>query len=355
MRIIVTADIHNGYPGRLRDTIWAMRKMSKFARENDCEKVIVLGDMFHNRDHITIDVLNSVFDFFESVEEEWIIFPGNHDMFMKVGWDVNSVRPLKAHANVINDISRFSLDGRGFVVVPFMHYESEYMDIIRHLESRYDENDVILTHIGVNNAVSNSCFLLKNWSAVNFASSKFNLVLTGHYHNYQVIDDKVCYPGSPIPFKFDEGMVPHGFLLMDTDTLQVNLVDFRDICDDRPYDFVTITDDMLDEMKESGDFSSLKGNKVRVALNREYSESELESIKECVVDNGSLSVGWMKRADEEVVYGNLAVDTSKPIFNQWLETQSLDKYDLEVLFQLHESIKEEAEDQYIKAMECVDE
>ena len=63
MRILLTADIHNGYPKRIDDTIWSMQQMSKYANENGIEKIVVLGDFNHNRDHISIDVWNKITDF----------------------------------------------------------------------------------------------------------------------------------------------------------------------------------------------------------------------------------------------------------------------------------------------------
>jgi len=352
MRILVTADIHFGYPNRLKDNIWSMMAMSQYATENGIEKIMCLGDFFHNRDHITIDVLNAVHLFFKASKQEWIMFPGNHDMFMKTSWKINSIRPLEKYATTYNKVSSFELDGRNFVVVPFIHHEAEYMDTIREAEDKYPEDSILLTHIGVNNAVNNSCFLLKNWSNVNLSDIKFSLVLSGHFHNYQVIDDKICYPGSPIPFRFDEGMVPHGFLDLDTDTLDVNFVDLREIRDDCPHDFITITDEIIEEA-DAANAPFLKGNdKVRVVLNKEYSQPELEAIRSRVLAEGAQSVSWMKPRSEECEYQvEEKVDESIPSFVRWLDTQNHSKYDKDLLMSLYDSISEEAEDKYSRAEE----
>lgn len=346
MRVLITADIHCGYPNRLKDNIWSMMAISDYATKNNIDKIICLGDLFHNRDHMTIDVLNAVHAFFKKCKQEWILFPGNHDMFMKNSWTINSVRPLEKYATVYDDITDFELDGRKFIILPFMHYESEFMERIIEAESKYSEEDVLLTHIGVNNATNNSCFLLKYWSTVNLSDVKFSLILTGHFHNFQVIDDKICYPGSPIPFKFDEGMVPHGFIDMDTDTLEVNFVDIRSIRDDCPYDFVTITDDMLEDLDSEKAKEFIGNNKIRVSLNREYSKSELDKIRDNIIDIGAESVSWMKPKVKEQTYENIKVDESVPPFLQWIKTQDVSKYDNEILMKLYEEISEEAEEQF---------
>lgn len=356
MKILITADIHNGYPNRLNDTIWAMNKIYEFGTQNGIEKVIVLGDLFHNRSHITIDVLNRVFDFFKMArkDQEWIAFPGNHDMFMKESWDINSINPLSDHMNVIDTYASFSIDSRKFIVTPFMHFESQYMKSVKYIEDNHDEEDILLTHIGVNNAISNSCFLLKNWSFVNLSDLKFNLILTGHYHNYQVIDEKICYPGSPIPFKFDEGMVPHGFLCLNTDSLEV---DFVDICgngvvdDNRPPDFVTCVDNIsnIDEV-------NVKDNKIRMVLTREYSRKELDDLRSNLLDRGAMSVTWMKKTDDEIDENvkNASIDVDKSLFEQWLLTKDANKYDKDLLISLHKDIAEDAEDVFIRREEDED-
>jgi DNA repair exonuclease SbcCD nuclease subunit len=327
-----------------------MKAISEYASENGIEKIICLGDLFHNRSHLTLDVLHAVHSFFKEENNEWIMFPGNHDMFMKSSWNINSVRPFEQYITVYDKIDSFELDGRRFIIVPFMHNETDYMKVIRKLEDKFSEESILLTHIGINNAVNNSCFLLKHWSNVNLSDVKFSLVLSGHFHNYQVIDNKICYPGSPIPFRFDEGMVPHGFIDLDTDTLEVNFIDLREIRDDCPHDFVTIVDDMLEDENLA---NMVKGNKVRVALNREYSTPELDKIRKSIIDVGALSTQWMKlKIDESTGSIDINSPESERPFITWLEDQDNgDKYDEKLLLELYSGIVDEAEDLYSQSLD----
>ena len=348
MRILVTADIHCGHPGKNKDCMWALETMYQYAKDNNIQKVIVLGDLFHNREQITVDVLNDVFSFFKRIhkEQDWIVFPGNHDIFLKNSWEINSLTPLDNYITVIDKITSFKIGSRNFVVLPFIHYESTYMKELKKLEEEYNEDTILLTHIGVNNAVNNSCFLIKYWSAVNFVDCKFNLVLTGHFHNYQVIDDKVCYPGSPIPFKFDEGGVPHGFLDLDVDELECDFVDIREVGENPPCDYLTIIDDMVDKIDEK----TLNGNRIRVSLSKEYSKSQLDNIRDDLIDRGALSVQWMKNIDkEEVVNDNpdSIIEVNESVFTQWIKKKDLKEYDEDLLLELHDEISKEAEESYV--------
>jgi DNA repair exonuclease SbcCD nuclease subunit len=354
MKILITADIHCGYPGKLNDNIWSLNAISDYAKKHKIKKIACLGDFYHNRDHLTLDVINATHEYFRNCEQEWIMFPGNHDMFMKTSWDINSVKPLEKYATIYNEINEFELDGRKFVILPFIHYEVEYMAKIKELE---EEGAILLTHIGVNNAVNNSCFLLKHWSSVHFNDTKFSLVLSGHFHNHQSVDNKIYYPGSPIPFRFDEGMVPHGFMVLDTKTLELEFVNLREIRDDCPEDFITLTDDIVDDMIDGKDSGSISGvisnNKVRVSLSKEYSKPELDIIRDACITNGADSVSWMRSIKEtqKISEGEHKTDDTRAPFIQWLENNPSDKFDDKLLKDLYASIAEEAEDLYIKSRE----
>jgi DNA repair exonuclease SbcCD nuclease subunit len=319
--------------------------MNKYAVDNNIAKIIVLGDLFHNRDHINIDVLCSVVKFFESSNSiEWIVLPGNHDMFLKTSWDINSIKPLNKYATICDSTSEFIIDNRKFVVLPFIHFESEYMKSLKFLEDRYGEDDILITHIGVNNAINNTCFLLKNWSDVSFTNSKFNLILSGHYHVHQIVDDKVCYPGSPISFRFDDGMVPHGFLDMDTESLQVNFVNIND-AGGKFYDNITVHDDNIN-------ISKVGGNRVRIILSREYSNSELEKLRNELLSQNAISVSWMKPQDVTGKALEIKINESKSIFEQWFDQfKDKDEYDKALLMGLYKTISELGDEEYLKEIE----
>jgi len=302
--------------------------------------------MFHNRDHLTVDVLNAIHLFFKNSKQQWKIFPGNHDMFFKTSWKITSIKPLEKYAEIFTDISSFKIDNRNFIILPFIHHESQYMQALSDLESKHPKESVLLTHIGVNNAVNNSCFLIKFWSMVNLSKVKFDVVFSGHFHNYQNIDKKIYYPGSPIPFRFDEGMVDHGFIVFDTDTAQTEFISLKETRDDYPMDFVTVTDDLLEKNPQK-----YNNNKIRVVLSREYSKSELDGIRNAVTNYGAKSVSWMKLQSKEEEIKIDKIDETKSPFCQWLEHQKNDNYNAELLMKLYNSVSEEAEDLYNKSNE----
>jgi len=344
-KILITADVHFGLPKKLDDILWAMRTIKEYATKNDIEVVVVCGDVFHDRVNYNIEVLNAAYAFFDEAKragQEWIAFPGNHDMPLRNSWHVNTLKPLNEVMTVINEIKLVKIYDQRFWVVPFIHYESVYMKILKSIEQQHKEGDVLLTHVGVNNATLNECFLIKHWSVVDFTKSKFDTVFAGHFHCHQNVGERgnVWYPGSPIPFRYDEGMVPHGFIEYDIDTRKVEFVDIfeADLIDGpRPPDYVTITDDMLENVH------LFKGDNVRVQLNRDYSRDELLKLRGDLEDVGVRHIKLNKAKEEKVDLesvsrNSLSLQSPDDLFGKWVEHDKPKGLDVELLKKLNKEI-----------------
>lgn len=348
MRIVITSDIHFGVPNKLEHSIWAAKVIREYAHQNGIEAVLVLGDLFHDRTSLNIQVLTEAYDFFDTTErdykQEWLVFPGNHDMFLKNSWKVNSVRPLNRLVTIIEDIKAVNLGGTKFWILPFVHYEAAYMKVVEAIEAKASSDDILLTHIGVAGSTLNECFLLKHWSLVDFAKTKFKRVYSGHFHCFQQVGDKTWYPGSPIPFRFDEGLTDHGFLVYDTDKNSHEFVKIFEagktlLPDLEPApDYLTCMDADVEKINVSG-------NHVRVCLSRDYTSNELHEIRRGILARGARVVKWMKVAQDEdekiqqVTKSKLG-DGSK-LFEKWLDHDKPEHLDKTLMTDVNKGIVEE--------------
>lgn len=325
MKILFLADVHLGIPNRTNDLIWALRVVREYATRNDVTHVVVLGDLFHDRDSISIDVLCAAYEFFKSTKEqykqEWIVFCGNHDMYLKHSWKVNSLKPFSDVLQIIDDVKLLKIGGSRFWVVPFVFSETNYMQIIRKIETKYEKGDVLLTHIGVKDATLNACFLIQHWTSVSFTNSKFDIVYTGHFHTYQQVGDNVWYVGSIIPFKFDEGDVDHGFIEYDTGSRTHG---FRGIWDygtkyfpdePQPPRYCTVLDNDLDDRPND----DVVGHAIRIATTKEYTPTERENIKQSLLDKGAASVKFMDIRVKDRRYDMSEIQTSQINADQLFE------------------------------------
>jgi len=350
-KIAITADIHFGVPGKLQDIVWACKTLRQYCYDNSIDTVLILGDLFHNRQALEIDVLSEVYKFFEDTNQKyyqkWIAFPGNHDMFLKHSWDVNSLTSLRSHLTVIEDIKILKIDDRRFWILPFIAHEKSYNKVVRYIEKQYIEGDVLLTHIGVRGALLNTCFLLKDWSYVNFEISKFKRIYTGHFHVQQQVGENVWYPGSLIPFKFDEGDVDHGFYVYDTIADQHEFINIWDINRvNQPPQYHTI----LDENVKTIERKIINNNQIRVVLQKEHTQEDKREIKEHLLQLGAKSIKWMNiqsKAEIQDRKGTITIP-SRNLFRAWVESDKKGVADLNtvLLHQLHSEIVTEGDEIY---------
>lgn len=349
MKTLITGDIHNGY-GSDKRSLWSMKLMREYADRNKVPHVMVLGDLFDNREALRIDTISDVAQFFKEADtvynQGWIIFPGNHDMFLRNSWTVNSLQFLEHHTNVIQKIQKFDLDGRTFWVIPFIHNEEVYMKAVAAVSKQASSEDILLTHIGVSGAVMNQCFLLKNWNIVQFKDTVFKYVFTGHFHNHQVIDNKVIYPGSPVAFRFDEGLVDHGFIELDIPTGDWKFISSRKLAIeygwDTPPDFITITDEDLTDPDIA---EIVEHNNVRIALTKSYTQNELETFRKDLESHDVSKVVWYKKKEEQE---EIKLDPSqiiqKGILEAYYEHDNPAEISKELLLKLDEEIIEIADE-----------
>lgn len=355
-QVCLTADVHLGIPGRTQDIFWSLRTIRQYANTANIDIVIILGDLFHDRRYLEISLMNETYKFFKETKEKygqtWIVFPGNHDMFLKHSWTINSLLPLQDNITVIEDIKILEIDDRRFWILPFISLEKSYMRMLNIIEKQHKDGDILLTHIGVANAILNTCFMLKEWSIVNFERSRFQRIYTGHFHSQQQIGENVYYPGSPIPFKFDEGDVIHGFYVLDTTTNKHRFVNiwkagmhfFPD--EIPPPQFCTITDDALENLEET----DVKHNAIRIVLQREYTFDEKKTIRERIMNMGAKSVYWKNliSTNENVVELEPNATMYKNLFTALLEADpnGTKGLDLNLLTKINDDVIQTGDELY---------
>jgi DNA repair exonuclease SbcCD nuclease subunit len=302
-KVIFLADVHLGVGTRLHDIIWALQVVRDYSTHHGIDTCVVLGDLFHDREQIGIDVLCEAHAFLKSAKtlgQKWIAFPGNHDMYLKRSWEYSSIAPMAEVLTIIRDVKLLMLDGKRFWILPFIYSENAYMRVVKRIQDQYQEGDVLLTHIGVRKAYKNICFLLQDWSIVDFSKTKFDQVFAGHFHTYQKVNDNLWYIGSIIPYKIDEGDVDHGFTVYDLEAREHEFVSIWDAGKEvdapgtPPPQYHTFYDELLDE-KTPEDVDNCI---IRVAMTREYSQSEKDTIRERLVGMGAREVRFFDISDE---------------------------------------------------------
>jgi hypothetical protein len=357
-KVLLTADFHFGLHGRTKDILMAAKSIRSYAQKNGIKHVFVLGDLFHDRESINVEVMHVVYEFLAATkreyDQEWYVFPGNHDMYYKHNWKITSLRPLADVCHVLEDIHRVELFDRRFWMIPFIAVDKAYMDVVDEIDKECRQSDVLLTHIGCIGASYNLCFLFQEQKAINFDHRAAGQVFTGHFHCYHRAGVKTHYVGSPIPFSFDEGVVPHGFVEYDCDTGKHSFVDLRPLMyTDNPGQMIpphmlTIGLDDVAGLSEH----DVMGNHFRIIAEQYLPDDLTTQYRKELLDKGAKVVRFLRLKDSlepEVNRGHGAPSRMQvqDLFSRYFDRDKhADKYNKSLMEQLNSEIIHEGDSLY---------
>jgi DNA repair exonuclease SbcCD nuclease subunit len=230
---------HKDSVERLHDCLKVLDWIFSTAIEHKCEHVIFLGDLFHER--AKIDVLNYLrtFEVFmrymaKASFDLWLLV-GNHDMYHKEKWDVNSVKPLTAIPNVhiIDEPKTINIGGLDIDFCP--HTENPIKELAKLKKGRAKESlKCLMGHMAVHGAQLNKLYGTRADVIVEYDNdmlpvsvdifNDWDQTFLGHYHGAQQLNEKVEYIGSPLQLSFGEAFQDKHIVILDLDTQEKEYV-----------------------------------------------------------------------------------------------------------------------------------
>lgn len=241
MKIAITADLHahdytsfartlpNGMNSRLMRCAVALCQISTQCIGKKIDEFWHLGDLFHARTKIDTAVYDTIYRTINTtmVFNTIRLLTGTHDLYLKDG-SINSLRPFSNKANIYAKPEAFSVSSN--VGVGALPYMKDYEKIRQHVEEllkqleRYDHK-VLISHLGVVEGAMDGGYRSRNELPLeNLCPGKWDLVLLGHYHRRQQLAPNVWYIGAPIQQDFGDEGNEDGFMVLDTDTLELEAV-----------------------------------------------------------------------------------------------------------------------------------
>lgn len=165
----------------------------------DAPCLIILGDVFDNRQTMDIQIMNIALDLFEELSKiiPILILSGNHDIYKKINNDVNSLRILKSINNisVIEKPSILHLEHDllknpvNIGIIPWLGYHE--------IESSYlsnNELDYALMHTDIRGLSFDNGRTI--YAGVDTKQFKGKKIFSGHIHKRQE-SNNIIYVGSP--------------------------------------------------------------------------------------------------------------------------------------------------------------
>jgi len=191
--------VPSGYSSWLEEQLGIVESIFTYARKNDVEMVIHNGDLFEEKNRINVPVYNKVFELFadHSDKLDIVLNTGNHDVFTA---DLDSsLKPFSSICRVITEPQAFTLkEDTTLFFFPFGQFN---------IEENYpipkDTYNVLFLHeVIAGLSTGTSSYQIGSEVKTNYLS-KWNLVLNGHIHSPQQMNN-ITNIGSIMPQDFGE-------------------------------------------------------------------------------------------------------------------------------------------------------
>lgn len=173
---------------------------------NQVDKLLVcLGDFYHLRYKVDVDIQNKVFDYFHDLNDcgiEVILLVGNHDQINEKG--DNALKPFSELSNV--EVIEQPCVYKNFIWLPYRKNKQILLDYLSKIPS-----GIVFVHHGIQGfEVSNN--VLDNDGVPIKELDKYFIVISGHYHKRQNIRN-IYYVGSPYQIDASEANQEKGYMV----------------------------------------------------------------------------------------------------------------------------------------------
>ena len=310
-------------------SIW--RQAIQECKDKKLDTIYHLGDAFNSRKAQSILVLSTFNQILQELHDAGIhlnIIPGNHD---KTDYQSQQsfLDPFMYHPGVHlrpkGYISRVG-DSISLFQMPFFDEKSgKYGEMVKPLldiavqEKKSGRVNVLLTHVGINEAVMNGGTVIEEHLEGNMFDS-FDKVYVGHFHDYQELrKGKIVYIGSPYQANFGEDE-RKGFQVLKTDGsiefIQADFPKYIKIAIDAD----KVTREELTEIKKKCEGST---DNVRVEFTG--TKESLKKIDHREYESLGIDVKTKEESVEVLEHDDVSTFTNESIKDEWLKFSENDK------------------------------
>ncbi len=181
------------------------------------DKLFILGDVYDNRNSISIKIITAVVELFEKLGEivDTHVLLGNHDMFLMSNSKINSNTTIRNITGVtVYDTHKLIIvDGLSVLMMPWTHGKDEEKNILE----QYSGTDLLFCHSDLNGCRTQlypTRPLSRNILDIeDFAG--FGKVYSGHIHIVQEINN-FTFVGSPYHLDRNDVNNRKGIFIYDT-------------------------------------------------------------------------------------------------------------------------------------------
>lgn len=248
----------DGLPFRLGLINKSLDNIIQECRKRNIKHVDFLGDLINDKS-IIYTIAQEVFIEFllKNSDIEFTIISGNHDLSSTGKLQKSAISVFKTFPNVKCIINKPEVIDN----ITYVPYFSNFLEILSSIE----HNDILISHLGLNEAHLQSGLSRIDKIRLKDLSSKFKLAILGHYHKPQFLENstiKVHYAGNIIHKDWNDKNEKKQFLVYDTKTLEVEEIQFD--CGREFREYIITEDTPIDDISKEIEMAQNQGHVVRV-------------------------------------------------------------------------------------------
>jgi DNA repair exonuclease SbcCD nuclease subunit len=178
--------------------------------KKDIKDIVILGDIFNNREEIGVKTLHVSEEFFRILEGFNItVLIGNHDCFLRDSAYINSVSIFKGwnNINVVDKMTTVTTLNKNITMCPWG----------TKIEDIPDNTDLLLGHFEINTFKKTSFKMCEDGISSDDLLAKSKLIMSGHFHirDERVYSNgKIMYVGCPYPQSWNDCDAEKGYYIM---------------------------------------------------------------------------------------------------------------------------------------------
>lgn len=191
-----------------------------FYKKKKIKTLIIPGDIFHNRNEISVQTLNVANKFFQILKDfKIIISTGNHDCYYKDRSDVNSI-------SIFNNWPNIHIIDSEPLTINVCEKKISFIPWGTDLE-KIPCSNIIFGHFEINSFKYNNFSVCENGLTSKDLLQKAPLIISGHFHTkdsreYQ--NGKIVYLGSPYQQNFGDIFEERGIYIFDIETEEFEFI-----------------------------------------------------------------------------------------------------------------------------------
>lgn len=290
------------YTLRLENQLKSLEWFENLALEKNCSAVIYLGDFFDKSSLTDKEITASKEIKWNNLKHYFII--GNHES-SDSGLVYSSTKTLESEDRImISEPKKTDLGNCELCFLPYVT-ESDRISLEQYFGTKTIKPRIILSHNDIA-GIQMGPVVSKTGFEIGEIETNCDLFINGHLHNGQMLTNKVINLGNLTGKDFgeDAAKYKHNVAILDTDTLQVELIE-------NPYAFNFYKLEINTSMDISK-INNLKNNSVVSIKCKDFLFADLKAAIEAnstkIIDSRIITIREIVNSTQDINIADLTVD-----------------------------------------------